>query len=174
MDAETQRILRERAARLARPTIREEKGGGLDVVEFSLGSERYAFPAKDVCEAAPLKDFSPLPGVPAWIAGIVNLRGAILTVLDLRPLLAPPAARSVSEMPQILFLFAADAHAGVLADTVLGVHEVSAENLQGSFATNAGIRTDHVRGVASDGLIILDAGKLLSDESLLVRDAAEI
>ncbi|WP_009963991.1 CheR family methyltransferase [Verrucomicrobium spinosum] len=52
--------------------------------EFALASERYAVEAKFVCEVYPLKDLSPLPSAPSFIAGMVNVRGRILPVLELR------------------------------------------------------------------------------------------
>ncbi|HZZ79550.1 MAG TPA: chemotaxis protein CheW [Gemmataceae bacterium] len=50
---------------------------------FSKGRKRYGLPLECVLEALPLEQFSPVPGAPAWVRGVVHWRGAVLALLDL-------------------------------------------------------------------------------------------
>src|SRR5579859_2807647 len=59
----------------------------LDALVFALGSELYALPATQVHEVRPLGLLTRLPGTPEFLAGLINVRGRIVPVVDLRPLL---------------------------------------------------------------------------------------
>src|ERR1700730_19147780 len=59
----------------------------LDALVFALGSELYALPATQVHEVRPLGWLTPLPGTPAFLAGLINVPGRIVPLIDLRPLL---------------------------------------------------------------------------------------
>src|SRR6185312_5009031 len=84
-------ILEERARLLARiPPAPPAVGESLQVVVFRLGDERYALETQYVREVVRLSDYAPLPGAPAFVLGILNLRGEILSVLDLRPFCGVP------------------------------------------------------------------------------------
>ena len=64
---------------------------------FRLGEARYALEARRLAEVLPLIGLKPLPGSPAGVAGVMNLRGAPLPVLDLSALaLRRPAQRLLS------------------------------------------------------------------------------
>ena len=52
-------------------------------VRFRVGSESYAVPVEDVLEVAELGDLAPVPGAPAAVLGVRNLRGQVLPVVDL-------------------------------------------------------------------------------------------
>src|SRR3977135_3141121 len=59
----------------------------LEALVFELGRELYALPASQVHEVRPLGWLTTLPGTPAFLAGLINIRGRIVPVVDLRPLL---------------------------------------------------------------------------------------
>ena len=82
---ETERILRERALALAaEPGETQTLAQSIEVVEFLLAHERYAVESAYVREVYPLENLTPLPCTPAFVLGIVNLRGEIVSVIDLR------------------------------------------------------------------------------------------
>lgn len=66
----------------------------LDVLVFEVGGQRYGLPAADVLELVRAVTLMPLPGAPATVEGVMNLRGHIVPVLNIRaPLrLAPKKA----------------------------------------------------------------------------------
>lgn len=162
-------VLAERARELARPLASAmPRESGLEVVEFMLADERYAFEAKCVREVRPLRRLTPLPCTPAHVLGIVNLRGQILSVIDIRRFFGLPR-RGLVELDRMIVLQGGGMEFGVHADAVLGTRTVPEASLQPTLATFSGIREAYLRGVTADGLVVLDATRLLADESLVVR-----
>jgi len=171
MNETTRRILEERARDLARP--REDIVGkpvdAMSVVCFDVGNEQYAFATHSVRETLPLRDVSAIPCTPPFVRGIINLRGQILTVLDLRPLfgLSP---RNASEDQYVVVLRTGGSEAGIVADRITGLRAMKREELQATLPTFDEIRQDVIDGVARDGLVILDAAKLLSHPVIVVNE----
>jgi len=77
-------VLERRARALAAPPPPPDERAWHDVVVFTLGGERFAAPADQVLEAVPLGVPTPLPGAPAHVLGVINHRGRVLGVFDLR------------------------------------------------------------------------------------------
>ena len=169
---EQARILKARAHELARePAASGPAQDALEVVEFALAGERYALPLASVREVGVLKDLTPVPGTPAIIAGIVNLRGEIHTVIDLKKFFDLPDS-GISELNRVLVLAGDDLRLGILADAIHGARSLAAEELQSSLPTLTGIRAGYLRGITAERLIVLDASRIVADESILVCDEA--
>ena len=166
-----QRLLEERAVVLARPAPETARGQSVEFVEFSLAGERYGFESACLREVCALKELTPLPCAPACVAGILNVRGEILAVIDLRVLFELPAAGPV-EGAKILIVEAAGARAGFLADALHGVRRAPAAELQPAPATFTGVRTDFLRGITRERVAVLAAGRILQDERLSGGEAA--
>lgn len=89
--SDVERLLHERAEKLSQPPRgREEENDSLRLIEFRVGDERYAVDADSVIEIQPLVSWTRIPCAPPALAGVVNLRGRIVTMVDLRPLLGLP------------------------------------------------------------------------------------
>ena len=81
-------LLDRRARQLARvPDAPPRAGEVLELVGFVLAGARYGIESRFVREVARLTRFTPVPGTPAFVLGITNLRGEILALFDLRHLL---------------------------------------------------------------------------------------
>jgi len=106
-----------------------------------LAGERYAVAAEFVREAVPLKDFSPIPCTPAFVLGMMNVRGQILTLIDVRRLFDLPC-ENLSELNQVLILRGADTEFGIVADAILGMHPVPLSDFQTSVPTLGGIHSE--------------------------------
>lgn len=166
------RLLKERARTLARDVAATDgERTPLEVVQFALANERYAFPLAAVREVDVIKDLTPVPGTPAFIAGIINRRGEIHTVIDIKKVFDLPAS-GITELNRVLVLAGEGVRLGILADAVLGVRDLAADELQTALPTLTGIRAEYLRGVTADGLIVLEASRLLADETLVVRHDA--
>ncbi|KAA6184615.1 chemotaxis protein CheW [Thiohalocapsa marina] len=85
LDAEASARLRQRTHRLAQPEATPQSASALYAL-VQIGGERYAIEIDQVLECAHLANLTPIPCCPDLILGCINLRGAILTVLDLAPL----------------------------------------------------------------------------------------
>ena len=63
---------------------------------------------------------------------------------------------------------------GILADRILGIGSIPVNAIQPSLPIGAGIRTDYLKGVTEDRLVILDAEKILSDNRMLINKKIKI
>ena len=169
---ETSRVLAERARLLAREPESSGEGESLEVVEFVLGHERYAFESCCVSEVYPLRDLTPLPCTPAFLRGIVNIRGQILPVIDLDQFL-DLRKREETEHARIIVLHADGVRLGVIADSIVGVRAIATSQIQSSLVTLSGHRAELLKGVDVDRLAILDATAIISDERLIVCEEVE-
>ena len=162
--------LRKRAQELAQePQVAEAASESLEAVEFELASEHYALPLTQVREVCLLKELTPVPCTPPFVLGIMNLRGEIRTVIDLKKFFDLPD-KGITELNKIIIIQQDDMQLGILADAIRGVRRIRLNDLQPALPTLTGIRSDYLRGVTSDRLVMLDAGKILSDPRILVDD----
>jgi purine-binding chemotaxis protein CheW len=172
-EEERRRVLRQRARELARENCASRAADAiLSVVEFELAGERYAVELVHVREVSLLKELTPVPCTPAFVLGIINLRGEIRTVIDLKKFFDLPS-KGITELNKIIMLHAGGMELGLLADAILGVRAVSAAALQPPPPTLTGVRSDYLRGVTHDRLVVLDAAKLLSSSRIIVNDPSE-
>lgn len=167
---ETQQILRERALALTQESMPGETvDDSIEVVQFTLAYERYAVESRYVRHVSSLENLTPLPCTPAFVLGIVNLRGEILPVIDLRKLFELPE-RGLTDLNRIIVLQSGKIVFGILADTVTSVHRIFLADLQLSLPTLTGIRRNYLKGITCERLVVLDAAKLLMDESIIVQE----
>ena len=164
------RILKERAKELAREAGRGvETDDMIEAVEFSLASERHAFPIAQVREVSVLRELTPVPCTPRFVVGIINLRGEICTVIDLKKFFDLPDA-GITELNKIVLIRHGDMQLGILADAIHGVRRIPPGDLQAGLPTLTDIRADYLHGVTRERLVVLDAAKILSDPRILVNE----
>lgn len=163
-------ILKARAIELAsEPKAAGTAADTLEAVEFELASEHYALPLAQVREVSLLKELTPVPCTPPFVLGIINLRGEIRTVIDLKKFFDLPD-KGITEMNKIIIVQEGDLQLGILADAIRGVRHIRLDDIQPPLPTLTGIRADYMRGVTSDRLVVLDAAKILSDNRILVDE----
>jgi purine-binding chemotaxis protein CheW len=169
---ETKRILKERARALAREPGRAQAADALEIVEFVLAHERYGVETSFVREIHPLTNLTPLPCTPAFVLGVVNLRGEIVSVIDVKKFFELPD-KGLTDLNTIVVLESDAMRFGILADAILGVRRVPVGEIQLSLPTLTGIRDQYLKGVTSGRTIVLDAEKLLKDEKIVVQEQVE-
>ena len=162
-------VLEERARRLAQPPPGEShEGDAIEVVAFALASERYAVESRHVREVAQLTDLAPVPGAPEFLAGVTNLRGEILAVVDLRRFFGVPV-RGITDLSRLVVLGGEASEFGVLADAVTGIVSVRPEELLEPLASATGTGGEYVKGMTKEGLIMLDGAALLESPRLVIE-----
>jgi purine-binding chemotaxis protein CheW len=170
---EKQKILRARAQALARePEAEEAARRTLEVVEFLLAYETYGIESSYVREVYPLKAFTPLPCTPPFVLGIINIRGQILSVIDLKKFFDLPE-QGLTDLNQLIVVHNDSMVFSILADAVHGVRSIPLESIQPSLPTLTGMRAAYLKGVTSERLVIIDAGMLLGDSKLIVLEEVE-
>jgi len=170
--AEKKEVFRKRAQELAGEAAAENADrGSIEVIQFLLAHERYAIETSYVREVYPLKDITLLPGVPPFVMGIVNVRGRILSVIDLKKFF-DLSEKGLGELNKIIILASEQMEFGILADAIVGTGLLHPDDLQPALPTFTGIREEYLLGLAEGGLIVLDAGMILADRSIIVNEEA--
>ena len=127
----------------------------------TLGGRPFAVDVREVREVVMLEPLTAMPGAPAPLLGVANLRGSILGVAEARPLLGLPA-RPVTSGAPALVLAVGDVQAAMPIDRVVGLDwfdtplPLVADDRRPGAAFAAGL-VPH----ADDYATLLDAGRLL-------------
>jgi purine-binding chemotaxis protein CheW len=165
-------LLRQRAAQYAMPIKQAEVAAAdesiaasASVLAFRLGDENYGLDVAAVCGVRPLSKITPIPGIPPFYRGVINLRGQILTVLDLQVFFGMATTISSNPSPLHRELVLVDSHGlhlGLLATHVEGVVRVQRRALQP-------LDTMHyAQGITAERLIVLNLEAILSDPRLII------
>ena len=167
---EERRILRARAAVLARDSVESETAeGDLEMLEFLLAHERYGIEMSWVRETCPLKDLTPLPCTPPFVLGLINVRGEIVSVIDLKKFFDLPE-KGLTDLNKVVIVHGDAMTFGILADEILGARFVPRDSIQPPLPTLTGIREEYLKGITGERTIILDGNSILTDRRLIVND----
>jgi len=170
---DARQTLRARAQALARPPERPQVAETLlELLEFRLAQERYALENRYVQEVHPLSELTPLPCTPPFVLGIVNVRGRILPVLDLKKFFDLPE-KGLTDLHRIILVRGNDLELGLLADVIVGVRSIPADSLQPFLPTLTGVRSDYLKGVTAERLVVLDLARILADPKIIVHEEVE-
>jgi purine-binding chemotaxis protein CheW len=170
MKKEIRSILKIRAASMAAEPVRKRDSSSIiEIIEFKLAGENYGIESAYVKEVDSLKDLTYLPGLPSFILGIVNIRGQILAVIDLKKLFNL-ADKGLGELNKLIILQDEDMEFGILADEVIGTKVIYGEEVLPVPNAINGIAEKNIKGVTKDRLILLSARNLLSDKSIVVNE----
>lgn len=169
-----QQLLKKRAQQLAKVEIKTEVNESpLDVVEFRLAQETYALECHYIREVSTMKSIVPIPGTPGFVLGIINIRGQLLSVIDLGKFFELPA-KGLNEILWVIVLKHKMMEFGIIAEEILGASSIPVQEIQPPLPTLTGIRFQYLKGIAKNQLIILDAAKILADEKMIINQGTEI
>jgi purine-binding chemotaxis protein CheW len=125
----------------------------IDVVEFQLGAEHYAMDIQIAREIVEMMPITPLPRAPRYLAGIINLRGEITNIINLKSLLGLPDSQ-IGESQKIVVLIpeaTGGANVGIIVDDVHSVIQVQSsdiEKMSDGISSNIG---SFVKGIIKGG-----------------------
>jgi purine-binding chemotaxis protein CheW len=171
---EKKRVLKARARELAQEIGEKSASEAtVEVVELLLAQEAYGIESSYVREVYPLKGYTPLPGTPSFVLGIINVRGQIVSVVDLRRFFGLPEME-INERSKVMIVRNDGMEFGILADAIRGVRSIKLEEIQPPLPTLTGIRAEYLRGVTSERLAVLDAEKILSDRKMVIHEEVEL
>lgn len=150
----------------------------MDILTFELDGQRYAFPAGRIVQVVQMVAISPLPGAPPVVEGVVNVRGKIVPVFDLRGRFGLPP-RPADPGQHLIILSGSPRLAAVRVDSAEDFVSIpDAEVTPAAPLSEAGIAssgTRHVAGIAAteEGTtVIYDLAAFLSLAESSTLDAA--
>jgi purine-binding chemotaxis protein CheW len=167
---EIARILTDRARALAEPL--EDGTPSTEMIELlvvSLGGERFGIETVYAIEAISLRELIPVPCTPAFVLGVVNYRGRILAVLDLRRILGL-SGEGVTEGSKVVSVEAGGMTFGIIVDTIAGTMSVPAHKVAPPPEALTGLRLVLTRGMTEELITILDLDALARAPAILVNE----
>jgi purine-binding chemotaxis protein CheW len=161
-------ILRTRAKRVANTGQTHQQEDLITALIIRTNDEVYALPVDAVTGVYEDVFISPLPCVPAFVAGVANLRGHLIPVLDLATLLDIPGAGTQEKSSTVVVAAGRDFSVALLVDKVNEVSIVTGSEIQPFPNTLDLPHPNYVKGVMADGTIFLELENILNDPSLIV------
>jgi len=160
-------ILQERARKTAIKEQIQQTLESIAVLQFSLYPAVFAIRQSYITEVFSLTDITALPGTPAFVMGVVNRRGKVICIINLKELLNIKSV-GLTEMNKIICLKKGETEFGIVADVLLGTtlidkDELSTESLINNSAIN------FIDGVLPNGTIVLNDNALLDSRALVVE-----
>lgn len=167
---EVERILRERAAALATPLPEVRNPTALlDLLVVTIAGERYGIETAYALEVMPVRDLTPVPCTPPCVLGVVNHRGRILPILDVRRVFDLPG-EGAAEGGQVVAVQAMGMTFGIFVEVVAGTVRVAAQEVSPPPAALTGKQQSIIRGVTKEIIAVLDLEALARDPRITVNE----
>lgn len=129
---------------------------------FRKGDQRYAVPVENVIEIQALDQFSPVPGTPPFIPGVIHWRGDVLCLLDIGKLFAIPES-GIADTQVCLIVEAAGHRLAIVALEIEEIYSVFRSEIKPSPALPDNIPAEWIIGVHDDNRVILQLDNLVQD-----------
>jgi len=142
--------------------------GAREYLTFRLDQEEYGIDILKVQEIRGYEQPTRIANAPAFIKGVVNLRGTIVPIVDMR-LKFNCAQADYNSFTVVIILNLRDRVVGIVVDSVSDVMELSAENIRSAPDVESAIDNVCILGLGSVGermLILLDIEKLMSNADM--------
>ena len=144
------------------PAVTSERAG--QYLTFVLAEEEYGLEILKVREIISLMDITTVPQMPDYVKGVINLRGKVVPVVDLRLKVGMPAAER-TDQTCIIVVDIGHVEMGILVDRVSEVLDIAPEDIEDTPSFGVQVNTDYILGMGkTEGkvTILLDISKLLS------------
>ena len=145
---------------------------------FNLAGEEYGLGILKVKEIIGMMPITVVPQTPPYVKGVINLRGKVIPVIDLRLKFSIAAAEYTERTCIIVVEIAAAGRTilmGILVDSVSEVLNIKAADIEETPSFGARLNTQYILGMAKAGgsiKILLDIDRILSSEEIKVADIA--
>jgi purine-binding chemotaxis protein CheW len=141
----------------------------LQMINFTLGGDEYAVEIQKVREVINFRELTPLPKAPSFVKGIINLRGEVIPVIDLREKFGL-THEGYSPLTDVVIVEIGRKAVGVVVDSVRHVIRVAPSELAPSPPFIGGLSGRYVSGVAKLGerlIVVLDMDKILTADEMI-------
>ena len=145
-------------------------GAGGKYLTFSLGKEEYGLPVLKVREIIKVMDITQVPQVPSHVRGVINLRGRVIPVIDLRMKFGFAAVEHTDQTCIIVVEVVHLGMIGVVVDAVSEVLNIPVADIDPAPDFGDNLLTDYILGLAKvkgTVKILLDLDRVLGAETLL-------
>lgn len=162
-------ILRLRAERIAAPLQEENKTGRISALVARMHGETYVLPIDAITMVIRNVALFPIPCVPKFVAGIANVRGHLVTVLDLAVLLGLESKDETSSSVLVV-VEADDISIGFHVESIGEVIELSMSDLNPMSPAIHLAHPEYLQGIFPDGTGLLNLPAILQDSRLEIDE----
>ncbi|GIX47030.1 MAG: chemotaxis protein CheW [Candidatus Tectimicrobiota bacterium] len=144
------------------------RSAGGKFLTFFLGQEEYGLEILKVQEIIGMLDITPVPRTPPFVRGVINLRGKVIPIIDLRRKFGMAAAQG--EETCIVVVKAHGVETGLVVDRVSEVLDIAEEDVEAPPDFGAGVDTSFLLGIAKSDKrvqLLLDIDKVLATHEAL-------
>jgi purine-binding chemotaxis protein CheW len=149
-------------------------------LSFSLGGEEYGIGILKVKEIIGMMRITPIPQSPDFVRGVINLRGKVIPVIDLRQRFGMEAI-NYDERTCIIVVeivsYGGKLHIGIVVDSVSEVLNIKGSDIEDTPSFGTTLKTDYILGIAKTGggvKILLDIDRVLSEAELVYVDLDKV
>ena len=135
---------------------------------FKLVHEKYGVDISVVYEIIRMQPITMVPEAPFFVEGIINLRGRVIPVVDMRKRFGLPSAEHDKDN-RIMVLDSAGQCVGIIIDSITEVLRISSDAIEPPSSIISSTASDFLRGIAKNGndmIILLDMEQVLQKEAL--------
>ncbi len=143
---------------------------------FVLAEEEYGLEILKVREIIGMMDITAVPRTPSYVKGVINLRGKVIPVVDLRLKFEMEGAEQTAETC-IIVVYVGDMEMGILVDKVSEVLDISGEDIEEAPSFGVNVDTEFILGIGKAGgkvTILLDIARVLTKEDVAVAASAAV
>jgi purine-binding chemotaxis protein CheW len=161
---------------MSRNEKQQLSGEFVKVVSFRLGSEEYGVDIAQVQEIIRMVEITHVPRAPHFMEGVINLRGQLIPIIDLRTRFAMPREEH-TKSTRIVVTEIGSKRVGIVVDSVSEVLNIPIEQVEDAPDMIAGVGTEYIQGVGkvSDRLIILlDLTMVITGEEKAQLETADL
>ena len=152
----------------------EGRGAALEALVFELGGEEYGVDILKVQEIRGYDKVKPIPRAPDYLKGVINLRGAVVPVVDLRVRFGLASPRYDAFTVMVILRFDSRILA-IVVDAVSDVVRLPASELKAPPSLGSVVESSYIAAVATPGermVLLLDIEKLLSSSEMRLLEKA--
>lgn len=138
----------------------------MQLILFSLGKGHYGIPINNVFEIKKMEEITIVPKSPKFIEGVINLRGNVIPVVDLRKRFGMDKIE-FTKKTKIIIVEVRKRQFGLIVDAVAEVVTLAHDQIEPTLPTSSGLKAEFIQGIGKleDKLvIILEISRILSSE----------
>ncbi|QZY57299.1 chemotaxis protein CheW [Crassaminicella profunda] len=154
---------------------RVEEVEKIEILEFLLkneeGKEKYAAEVLYANEVYSVNCVTMLPCTPSFIIGIMNFRGKIISVIDMRNFLGFTMKKiDADSVKKVIVMKVNEIEVGIAVDSIVGCREIFVSEIQKNILTITNFNKDYFKGMTKTRSIILDIKNIMMDKKIIINE----
>jgi purine-binding chemotaxis protein CheW len=146
------------------------------IIVFALGHEEYGVEVEKVKTIERMQQMTRVPKTPPFIKGVINLRGVVIPIIDLRSRFGLPE-KEVTENSRMIIVATGNIEVGMIVDSANDVIDIDGSLVESPPEIVGGIRAKYLDGIAKVGerlLVLLNLEQVLNKEELMELESLEV